>query len=118
MSAVILPGPDWSPEEQFGPNEFSSDIAEALWFADDLSGLMDNLANRLTDVLRTTFTDPTLNKTGDVLIERLYVHVLALKTFAELGMQGREGTTTTEAKRLQHGAIADFLSWQDPFEVM
>ena len=37
---------------------YSSDVAQALWLADDLDSLMSNLADRMTDVLRNLYSDP------------------------------------------------------------
>lgn len=75
MSGVELPGSGRSDKEIFDLSMYSSDTAQALWFADDLSGLMNNLADRMTDTLRNSYADPTRNKTGTVLMERVYVHV-------------------------------------------
>ena len=56
---------------------YSSDIAQALWQAEDLDSLMNNLANRMTDALRNLYSDPVsdADDLGKVYTTQIYVHV-------------------------------------------
>ena len=77
MEGISLPGMDYTEQELFDLTIYSSDIAQALWYADDLDGLMDNLAARMTDALRNLYSDPASNATnlGKVYTTRTYVLV-------------------------------------------
>lgn len=85
MSGVVS-GQGQSDTEIFDLSSYSSDTAQALWFADDLSGLMNNLADRMTDALRNSYADPYCDKRGTVLMERLYVHVSWLWLFLPIAV--------------------------------
>ena len=77
VQGINLPGSGLSLEEQLDLTIYSSDIAQALWHADDLSSLMNNLADRMTDALRNLYSDPATDATafGNVYTTQIYVHV-------------------------------------------
>lgn len=75
MSGINLPGTHFTKEELFDLSIYSSDAAQALWYTEDLAGLMKNLADRMTDTLRNQFADASLYYPGEVLIERTFVSV-------------------------------------------
>lgn len=75
MSGINLPGTKFTKEELFDLSIYTSDAAQALWYTEDLAGLMNNLADRMTDTLRNHFANNSYYYPGDVLIERTYVSV-------------------------------------------
>ncbi len=77
MEGISLPGAGFTEQELFDLTIYSSDIAQALWYADDLDGLMDNLADRMTDALRNLYSDPASDATslGKVYTSQTYVLV-------------------------------------------
>ena len=77
MEGINLPGMGLTEQELFDLTIYSSDIAQALWFADDIDSLMSNLADRMTDALRNLYSDPasSADNLGEVYITQTYVLV-------------------------------------------
>lgn len=77
MQGINLPGMGFTEQELFDLTIYSSDIAQALWYADDMDRLMSNLADRMTDALRNLYSDPAsdADNLGDVYITQTYVLV-------------------------------------------
>ncbi len=77
VNAVNLPGAGFTEQELLDLSLYSSDISQALWYANDLSALMANLADRMTDALRNLYSDPVAaaDNRGQVYTTRTYVHV-------------------------------------------
>lgn len=77
FESVNLPGMDFTEQELLDLSIFSSDIAQALWYADDLDSLMNNLADRMTDALRNLYSDPVSDagNLGKVYSTQTYVLV-------------------------------------------
>ena len=67
----------FTPEQLLDLTMYSSDIAQALWHADDLDKLMNNLADRMTDALRNLYSDPPsgADSLGRVYLNQTYVVV-------------------------------------------
>ena len=51
-----------TPEQIAETNKYSSDVAQALWFVDDLDGFMANIADRMTDAIRVQSSDKAHGK--------------------------------------------------------
>lgn len=77
VRALKMPGMGYTEEELLDLTIYSSDIAQALWHVDDLDGLMNNLADRMTDALRNLYSDPVTDAAdlGQVYTTQTYVHV-------------------------------------------
>ena len=75
VKGINLPGMGYTEQELLDLTIYSSDIAQALWHADDLDILMSNLANRMTDALRNILPDPACENRGKVYTTRTYVLV-------------------------------------------
>lgn len=77
VKGVSLPGMGFTEQEILDLNSYSSDIAQALWYADDLHSLMNNLAARMTDALRNLYSDPASDAStlGNVYTTQAYVLV-------------------------------------------
>ena len=75
MSNIDLNSIRISTQEGLGISVYSSDAAQALWYTQDLAGLMNDLADRMTDALRNQFANASSDIVGDVFIERTYVSV-------------------------------------------
>lgn len=77
MQGINLPGMGLTEQELFDLTIYSSDIAQALWYADDMDSLMSNLADRMTDALRNLYSDPAsdADNVGEVYITQTYVLV-------------------------------------------
>ena len=77
MQGINLPGMGLTEQELFDLTIYSSDIAQALWYADDMDSLMSNLADRMTDALRNLYSDPTsdVDSFGEVYMTQTYVLV-------------------------------------------
>lgn len=77
LKGINLPGMGFTEQELFDLTIYSSDIAQALWYADDMDSLMSNLADRMTDALRNLYSDPAsaTNNLGEVYITQTYVLV-------------------------------------------
>lgn len=77
VKGVSLPGMGFTEQEILDLSSYSSDIAQALWYADDLHSLMNNLAARMTDALRNLYSDPASDAStlGNVYTTQTYVLV-------------------------------------------
>ena len=77
VQGINLPGMGFTEQELRDLTIYSSDIAQALWHAEDLGSLMENLADRMTDALRNLYADPASDADGlgKVYTTQTYVHV-------------------------------------------
>ena len=60
MQGINLPGMGFTEQELLDLTVYSSDIAQALWYANDMDSLMSNLADRMTDALRNLSSESLL----------------------------------------------------------
>lgn len=74
-SFINLPGSDLGPNKSSALTVYSSDVAQALYIIEDLSGFMNNLADRMTDTLRNHYQDPALDIQGKVYVMETYISV-------------------------------------------
>lgn len=77
VRGINLPGMSFTEQELLDLTIYSSDIAQALWYADDLDSLMGNLADRMTDTLRNLYSHPVSDtkNLGKVYSTQTYVLV-------------------------------------------
>ena len=74
VTVVNMPGMK-TTSELLQLNQYSSDVASALWNFQDLDNFTSNLADRMTDALRKMVPDADFSPQGQVYVVKSYIHV-------------------------------------------